>query len=532
MSYLVLARKYRPQSFDAVIGQDHITSKLKTAIQNNKVAHAYLFSGPRGVGKTTCARILAKELNSVKAEAASFDLDGNMDIIEIDGASNRGIDEIRQLRESVQFVPMSGMYKIYIVDEVHMLTGEAFNALLKTLEEPPAHVKFIFATTDPQKVPATVLSRCQRCDFKRIPLELMVNGLKAVCTAESIKADEDALFAVARASQGSMRDGLSILDQLGASANARITLKDVADMLGLVETEYLFKVTEGVAGKDASKVLRELDQMINQGKDAKELTRDMIEHFRNLMVMKVGGKDLESLIDYSKIYKEMLFTQSGKLAMRDIMCGMDALVASQDMARITGSSRVALELALVRMTQEGQPAVTAAPQAIVRQVTAPVQIKPVISPAAVSPKPLASPSPIKILSNNKGAIDLSLPSPMPAMAGVVALDEIRRMWHELTFAVSQKKISVGTYLQEGRPLNIAGDLLTIAFDPAQAFHKECLDTHESLDIISKVLSQALNTTLRVQLLIVENMAQDKAEAVDDALNMFQAEVVNEWHSDE
>ena len=234
MSYLVLARKFRPQNFDEVIGQDHITTTLKNAITQNRVAHAYLFTGPRGIGKTSTARILAKALNCQKGprpvpcdkcpSCEEIMKGSSLDVIEIDGASNRGIEEVRNLRENVKFAPSRGRFKVYIIDEVHMLTQEAFNALLKTLEEPPAHVKFVFATTAPYKVPATILSRCQRFDFKRIPIQAIVDKLKDISSQEKFIATEDALFAIAKASEGSMRDAESILDQLASFCDKKMKL--------------------------------------------------------------------------------------------------------------------------------------------------------------------------------------------------------------------------------------------------------------------------------------------------------------------
>ena len=265
MSYLVLARKYRPSNFDEVIGQEHITELLKSAMLSNRVAHSYLFCGPRGIGKTSCARILAKSLNCQEGPTTTpcnkcsscqeISRGTSFDVLEIDGASNRGIDEIRTLRQNVKFAPSYGRYKIYIVDEVHMLTTEAFNALLKTLEEPPEHVKFIFATTDPNKVPPTIISRCQRCDFKRIPLKLAAESLAKICEAEKFKIEQEALYAIAKACQGSFRDALSILDQVSVLSDREIKGEDVYSMLGLVEKDFLFEMANALAEKNCSKTL-------------------------------------------------------------------------------------------------------------------------------------------------------------------------------------------------------------------------------------------------------------------------------------
>ena len=261
MAYTVFALKWRPQNFDEIIGQNHIVTTLKSALEKNRLAHAYLFAGPRGVGKTSTARILAKALNCKDgptlnpcqkcASCLEIGQGRSMDVIEIDGASNRGIDEIRVLRENVKFSPVAGKFKIYIIDEVHMLTQEAFNALLKTLEEPPAFVKFIFATTQPHKVLATILSRCQRFDFRRITVMEMITQLERIVTQEKIGVDKEVLLAIAKASDGSLRDAESLLDQLISFSKDKISLKDVISILGIVEQEALFEITDKIIQKDA-----------------------------------------------------------------------------------------------------------------------------------------------------------------------------------------------------------------------------------------------------------------------------------------
>ncbi len=261
MSYVVFALKWRPKNFDEIIGQEQIVTTLKNAIQKNRLAHAYLFAGPRGVGKTSTARILAKTLNCKAgptlnpcqkcSSCIEISQGRSLDVIEIDGASNRGIDEIRTLRENVKFAPSGGKFKIYIIDEVHMLTTEAFNALLKTLEEPPEFVKFIFATTQPHKVIPTILSRCQRMDFRFIPVMEIIAQLERIVKAEKIDVDKEVLFAIARSSEGSLRDAESVLDQLTSFSKEKISLKDVISVLGLVEQDALFEITDKIIQKDA-----------------------------------------------------------------------------------------------------------------------------------------------------------------------------------------------------------------------------------------------------------------------------------------
>ncbi|MBL8012232.1 MAG: DNA polymerase III subunit gamma/tau, partial [Candidatus Omnitrophica bacterium] len=364
MSYLVLARKYRPQKFDELVGQEHITELFSNAIASQRIAHAFLFCGPRGIGKTSCARILAKSLNCEKgptitpcgvcAACREITSGNSFDVIEIDGASNRGIDEIRTLRENVKFAPSYGRYKIYIVDEVHMLTTEAFNALLKTLEEPPEHAKFIFATTEANKVPVTIISRCQRFDFKRISIAVMMEALKAICQKESLNADEESLYAIAKASSGSMRDALSILDQLGALNRNQVKSSDVFNMLGLVEAEMLFKLVDGLCDKNCQAALETFNEIVEHGKDIRQLGKDLTEHYRHLMVIKIGGRTLGKLIDYPVVQKEALLNQSQKLSLPEILQGLELLIEAQETARITETQRMPLELAFAKMTHLAQ----------------------------------------------------------------------------------------------------------------------------------------------------------------------------------
>ncbi|MFH0936004.1 MAG: DNA polymerase III subunit gamma/tau [Candidatus Omnitrophota bacterium] len=265
MSYTVFALKWRPQNFEQIIGQGHIVSTLKNSIQKNRLAHAFLFAGPRGVGKTSTARILAKALNCQEgptitpcgkcSSCVQITKDRSLDVIEIDGASNTSVDNIRDLRESVKFAPASGRFKVYIIDEVHMLSDSAFNALLKTLEEPPPYVKFIFATTHPHKVIPTIISRCQRFDFRRISVMEIAGQLERIVSSEKLNVDKEVLFAIARASDGALRDAESVLDQLASFSKDRVSLKDVISVLGLVEQEALFEMTDKIIRKDARSAL-------------------------------------------------------------------------------------------------------------------------------------------------------------------------------------------------------------------------------------------------------------------------------------
>src|SRR5690349_9956088 len=301
MSYQVIARKYRPQRFSEVVGQEHVTQTLSSAIEQKRIAHAYIFCGPRGTGKTTIARIFAKCLNCTGGPKVDFDdqdpkcqeiADGrSLDVLEIDGASNNGVDAVRELRETCKYTPASSRYKIYIIDEVHMLSTAAFNALLKTLEEPPEHVKFMFATTDPEKVLPTILSRCQRFDLRRIPVALISKHLNEIAGQEKVTIAPAALYAIARGAEGAMRDAESALDQLISFCGEKIEEADVLSMFGLTAQSQLIELTRAVLAGEIEPALRQLNDLATHGKDLGRLLSDLLNYFRNLLIFQVSHGD-------------------------------------------------------------------------------------------------------------------------------------------------------------------------------------------------------------------------------------------------
>ncbi|MFC1510426.1 DNA polymerase III subunit gamma/tau [Candidatus Omnitrophota bacterium] len=561
MAYLVLARKYRPQNFGDLTGQDHITGLLKKGIESGRMAHAYLFSGPRGVGKTSCARILAKSLNCEQGPTLKpcgtcpacreIAAGTSFDVLEIDGASNRGIDEIRALRENVKFAPSYGRYKIYIVDEVHMLTTEAFNALLKTLEEPPEHVKFIFATTAPNKVPATIISRTQRYDFKRISIKTMIETLDDVSKQEKLEIHQDALYAISKAAQGSLRDGLSILDQLSVLTGRQIESNDVFSMLGLVETEYLFELCDALAAKDCATALNVLEGIIDRGKDIKQLAKEILEHFRHLMIIKVGGKALGRLVDYPVAIKEMLLTQTEKFTLKNILDAIDAFIEAQDIARITESIRMPLEVAFAKLTYVSADDRVPAPQAVVQKAPE---------------KPITA----KILNNNHGSVDIvgkvddapqdqpkaqeqvAVPEEVPVVnaeavvakpvaavedyqgtdQAVITLALIKSKWDALTHAVSREKMSVAAYLQVGVPLTYKNNVLVVGFPEDCLFNKESLEDQEYIKLVESAFATVLQQKIVVKYIISDNCeVLDEEPLVKKVLDAFDGEVVNRWHNE-
>jgi DNA polymerase-3 subunit gamma/tau len=354
MSYIVTARKWRPKKFSEVVGQEHITATLKNALKNNRIAHAYLFTGPRGVGKTTTARILAKILNCLNPKdfepcnecemCLTIQNSQSLDIIEIDGASNRGIDEIRTLRESVKYAPTKGKYKVYIIDEVHMLTKESFNAFLKTLEEPPSHTIFIFATTDAHKVPLTIISRCQRFDFRRIQLDTIKSLLKKIADTENIQIDDKSLTTIAKKSDGALRDAESYFDQVVSFCGNKIDSKTVAQMLNLIDDEVYFDISDAVISKDFKSVFNVTNRIYENGWDFVDFINGLIEHFRNLMTVIITEKT--ELVEIAEIYRTRYIEYLGKFSEGDLLRLLNYLNKVQQELRYTQNQKLKVEIAL------------------------------------------------------------------------------------------------------------------------------------------------------------------------------------------
>ena len=359
MAYEVTARKWRPQEFDGVIGQEHVTTTLKNAIQAGQIAHAYLFAGPRGVGKTTTARILAKALNCVDGptvtpcNACTFCREisegRSVDVLEIDGASNNRVEQVRtHLLESVKYTPSQGKHKIYIIDEVHMLTKEAFNALLKTLEEPPAHVYFIFATTDPRKVIPTVLSRCQRFDFRRISGPTIVDHLAMISKQSGYDVQRDALALIARRVDGSMRDAESLLDQIVAFGGTALTAREAAEVLGIVDQDVYFELMDMVAKQDVPGGLDLVDRIFGQGHDLEEIVLGILEHLRNLLVVK-AAPEAEVLIGDAALALDRFREQAGQFETEDLLRLSQLATQMEQSVKNSALPRVQLETGVVRM---------------------------------------------------------------------------------------------------------------------------------------------------------------------------------------
>ncbi|MDI9397369.1 MAG: DNA polymerase III subunit gamma/tau [Candidatus Pacebacteria bacterium] len=359
MGYLVLARKYRPRTFAELVGQEHVVRTLSNSISEGRLAHAFLFVGPRGIGKTSTARILAKALNCPKGPKADFNPDDDickeieegrsLDVLEIDGASNRGIESIKELRESVPYAPARGKFKIYIIDEVHMLTTEAFNALLKTLEEPPAHVKFIFATTEVQKLPATILSRCQRFDLRRIPDPLICSHLQKIAEAEKIKISDEALVLLARQAEGGLRDAESALEQLVSFAGKNITLDHVLEVFGLAGPIETRALASAILAGDSTSALAKVHEFRARHRDPIRVAQDLARHFRNLLLLQIAPTEAEA--ELGKLEKQTLLALGNPPDQTHLLSLLEQLLESEHHLRLSLAREVALEILVLRLCE-------------------------------------------------------------------------------------------------------------------------------------------------------------------------------------
>jgi DNA polymerase-3 subunit gamma/tau len=500
MSYQVIARKYRPQRFADVVGQEHVTQTLANAIAQKRIAHAYLFCGPRGTGKTTIARIFAKCLNCTGGPKIDFDdadtqvqeiTDGRaLDVLEIDGASNNGVEQVRELRETCKYAPANSQFKIYIIDEVHMLSTAAFNALLKTLEEPPAHVKFMFATTDPEKVLPTILSRCQRFDLRRIPSALITRHLAEIAAKEKVTIDAAALHAIARGADGGMRDAESTLDQLISFCGDKIEEPDVLSMFGLAAQNQILKLSHAVLAGEISTALTQLDELARGGKDLGRLLGDLLNHFRNLLIYQVSKGDL-NLLEASEAEVAALKEQVSLASTDAFTRVLEVLADAELRLRDAASKKILLEVSLLRAIE----ARNAMPlDAVLKQLnqlrgqsgSGGAGIPPVRSnaPAQAAPAQFFAPA---VAANPPSA-----PKPTAPVAHVVAtapVGNLHELWANLVDAVGRVSPFTRGYLIDAHPVSFEKNVFVIGFDPEFEDHLGLVDNARNHTLLATKLAE-------------------------------------------
>ena len=512
MAYQSLYRKWRPQVFEDIIGQKHITQTLMNAISLNRISHAYLFSGPRGVGKTTTARILAKSLNCEKGttphpcnkcERCIRITEGySMDVIEIDGASNRGIDDIRDLRNKVKFAPAEGKYKVYIIDEVHMLTTEAFNALLKTLEEPPSHVIFIFATTAPHKIPNTILSRCQWFNFRRISLEDIINKLKMIIKDEKLEIDDQTLNIIARSSTGSMRDAESILDQIIAYCGKEITLQNVREVLGIIEEDVFFNFVDTIINNDTVKGIEIVNRIADLGGDASQFIKNLMEYIHNLSLIKVCKPEVLNFQGIFTEDRERLLKQSKLIKLGKLFNIVDYLAEVERKMKYTHNPWILLEMLVLKFTagedysskeiekdkDEGYLDLSKNKD-IVKSDNLKVKTREEIPPKK------------KIQDKTKKGSFIQTKEMSTNL-------DLNQVWPIILNKLKKTKMSVYSFIIVNNLITIKNDKLIIGFNKKYIFHKESLEKKNNKTLLQELIKEEIGRPLAIECIINDNGEED------------------------
>ena len=536
MSYQVFARKWRPQVFEDVVGQGHITKTLQNAISTNRLAHAFLFSGPRGVGKTTTARILAKALNCKEGPTPTpcgvcdpcreTAAGTSVDVIEIDGASNRGIEHIRELRETVKYAPVGGKYKVYVIDEVHMLTNEAFNALLKTLEEPPPHVIFIFATTEPQKIPATIHSRCQRYGFKRIALTEIASKLREITDKEGIKISDQGLNLIARAAEGSMRDSQSLLDQAVSYSGMEIRNEDLQSILGAVAQETLKTFADGLLARDASGLLRQIDTLLEQGQDMRQFLAGVVEHMRNLIITRTV-KDAGPIVELPAADLETIKQQASGAETERLIMLFDSLSRTLEEMRWSPHQRFTLEVGLVKACSVAE--LKPLGEILDRMKSLEAQLG--RSQPSTGKQEAVRERPASYASSTRSA-----PAALPTAAGTSPVPG--DPWGKIMALLKHKKASLASVLGTSKVLNSTTDTLVVGIKGTN-FQLELAEKKESRELVEQLAAEVLGRPIQLeyQLLAEEkkttpkgtqpkNPAPDEQDPLlQDTLNIFNGQVI-------
>ncbi|VGO20193.1 DNA polymerase III subunit tau [Pontiella sulfatireligans] len=490
MAYEVLARKWRPQQFTDVVGQEHVTKTLTNAIETDRVAHAYMFVGSRGTGKTTSARILAKALNCEKGptptpcdvcDSCKEVMAGNsLDVIEIDGASNNGVDQVRDLRDNARYSPARGPYKIYIIDEVHMLSTAAFNALLKTLEEPPSHVKFIFATTDVHKVLPTILSRCQRFDLRRISVQDIVDRLRTGCADEGITITEDALLAIARGAEGGLRDAESALDQIISFRGKEIAEEDVLAVFGLVSRHVLEDLTMAILASDVPKIINIVSDMDKSGKDLQRVLMELLESFRNLLVVLYAGQGAVAL-ELPESQLQFYQAQAPQTEAGRVLRIIDALIEADGRMRYALSKKTLLETGLIRCSRAAE---TASINELLKQV-------------ADLKKNFKSGDAAGLVAET-ASVSYAAGPQKKKIADADELEILFSHWHAIVDHLGQADSLSHRYFLDTAPLQIAGDHLTVGYDPQFSDERQRFEDPRAKLALARAVDRYLNRMVSIE----------------------------------
>ena len=546
MAYTALYREWRPKNFEDVVGQEHITTTLKNQIQNDRIAHAYLFCGTRGTGKTSTAKVMAKALNCLnpvngdpcnECEMCKKINEGlAIDVTELDAASNNGVDKIRDIIDDAKYPPQEARFKVYIMDEVHMLSMGAVNAFLKTLEEPPANVIFILATTDPQKLPITILSRCQRFDFKRISKSDISDRLRKIVGAQGVLADEKSLELISRVSDGAMRDALSILDQAIAMGDGSVNYDSVVGMLGLVTNEYLFDITSAIIERNIQKAMNIIEEVVYAGKDINLFIKDLTGHFRNLLMAKVTNNP-EEVLDMSMENINLIKEQGSRIRVEEIMRDIRILQEAEGNAKISKQARLYLELATIKMCKIEYDTSSEVILARINRLEEAIKSGKIQVATQVqqSNNQVAEVSNVQKRTATQNVINKEQAvTEAPVIEGNVnattSIGDIQRSWHDILEALKARRAMViYASLMTGRPVACNNGIVLIKYEEEYAFNKIRLEKPDNIKVINEVVSEVMRERLKVRFTVEtkEEAERNPEEVLLQALGESALEIIDE-----
>lgn len=564
MSFLSLYRKYRPENFNDLIGQDQVKQTLKNALKNDRVAHAYLFAGPRGTGKTSAAKVFAKSLNCANPSPTfepcgecnscqRIEKGNSLDVIEIDAASNRGIDEIRELREKVKFYPGEGKHKVYIIDEVHMLTKGAFNALLKTLEEPPESVVFILATTEPHDVITTIMSRCQRFDFTLLTLTNLKKRLKFIADAEGYEIDKESLDILARSARGGMRDAISLLDQAISFSDGQLSVEEISRMLGRIDKSDLKEFLLNISSEESQQALELLNKQLESGLGIERFSDELIEYCRELLLIKECGID-SGILEYSRSYLEEIASAAANLSIKKITKIIDEFASLKEKLRSSARPRLQLEISVIKLSSRGssgdtlearlselefkldnflndkdssnQPQFIQKKEAVEKQKTdnkvekdaqPETRNKKVENQAETVQKEESAPeesAPKKPVDKAESTQEKNVQKQNTAAGGgSVSLNQVKENWARVLKEIRQLDVSVQALLREGSPAAVEGKTIIIAFPEAKKFHYKGAASNKAL--VARVLRNVLNEAVELEFQLGAKKKITNQQTADD-----------------
>lgn len=530
MAYTALYREWRPRTFNDVVGQEHITTTLKNQILNNRIAHAYLFCGTRGTGKTSTAKVFAKALNCLNLKDGEPCNECEMckkineglaiDVTELDAASNNGVDKIRDIIDDVKYPPQEAKYKVYIMDEVHMLSAGAVNAFLKTLEEPPNNVIFILATTDPQKLPITILSRCQRFDFKRINNSEITARLRKIVNEQNVLADERSLNLIARVSDGAMRDSLSILDQAISMGNGNVDYGTVVSMLGLVTNEHLFKLANAVIQRSVEKGIEIIEEVIYSGKDIYLFIKDLIAHYRNLLMVKVTNNP-EEVLDMSEENIALIKEQGARLRAEEIMRCIRILQEAENNAKLSKQSRLYCELAVIKMCKIEYDTSSEVILTRLNKLEESLRngsIK--VSTASKEIEKINNSKTVNIETNKnivkEESVDSSEVNIEVNSDSKVTINDIKKSWKDIIERFkARREMIISSLIMIGKPVDCSNGIVTIEFDDQNEFAKNRLSEAKNRDIINDVFFEIFREKLKINFKVQSD--DNRGKSTEDIL---------------